>query len=1126
MQRFIVKKSLSIFLALVMAISLTSGLSLTAFAYEEESPEEYLVETEIELTSELALEPETELTLEAELEPAQEPALEPAQEAESELVSLDETSVTIARSVENQAEEITVTSAGYTITQDGVYQIADGSTGMITIAAGVTNVWVIGGGAEFDSDGTMITTPFTSLRIDCSAAPGITLTLEDIYINNVASSNLINFSGTGNHLNFEGASVIDHQLGGGGSYALIHVGIGTELTIGGAGTLYLYKQGAGAGFGGNSGEYNGTIVFEMTGYGFMKGTNQGALIGAGSAASANAALRGSITFNSGTYNMENNGRGASIGGSAGSNGATAGTEVYFNGGSININVDYSGSAVGGGGYDGGNDSAGGNAYFSGGSLRTYVDKNAAGNTTWGYASEGINDLVVTAKKQDINGNAVYKCVFDTNLLSAKADYIIVYVDDAPFFNGGLHEYRFIQEALDKGEQYSISSTPSNWVPGDDENLYLYLTGEDHVITVNGEEFEVIFDESIVDTSDVHTIGPFTIAAGEASEPEPAQATAPAIISQPVGASYTVGNTAAALTVAASVSDGGTLSYQWYSDTVSSTSGATAIAGAVSDLYTPGTSAAGMTYYFCVVTNTLDATTATATSAIAAVTVEAAINDASRTVDFSWYNTTDTTFTITTPEQWDALAWLVGGQIAQLSSYAETYNLGLIGEVPSATDTFDGKTVLLGADLNMGGIYDAQSDTWSGRLFMSVGGRYYYDDNKSNVRFGLTAGSQTFNGSFNGQGHKIYNINADYGNGGDILGLFGQVTGVNSVIENVWVGEGYFNVAVSGAFAGGVVGRMNGINAVVQNCVNEASVNTTGSNGKGCGGIVGALWAGQGVFNCVNFGSLITNDYAVAGVVGQIQAGVVENCYNEAAVTRTSKGTWAAIATLTSTVTLTRISNCYYYADEAFNTYGVTLSNSNDATTSFTDAGLLFVIEPSWGGEYLAARLGGTNSGAWAVSSDGVVLPSVFVNGQPATYAVTVDNLTNSTASVSLVSGSYAGEQTFTVSSSVACVVAYSTDGGATYTRLTAAATASADVYSFTVDVESDMIIAVVVKGDVNGDGVVNAFDQMQVTAAAKGLLSLTPLQTLAADVNVDGVVNAFDQMQVTAVAKGQLTLNW
>jgi len=78
---------------------------------------------------------------------------------------------------------------------------------------------------------------------------------------------------------------------------------------------------------------------------------------------------------------------------------------------------------------------------------------------------------------------------------------------------------------------------------------------------------------------------------------------PAITTQPTTATV-VFNASHSLSVAASVSDSGSLSYRWYSNTAPSNSGGTVIAGAVSAIYNPSTGTAGTYYYFAEVANTI------------------------------------------------------------------------------------------------------------------------------------------------------------------------------------------------------------------------------------------------------------------------------------------------------------------------------------------------------------------------------------------------------------------------------------------------------------------------------------------------------------------------------------------
>jgi hypothetical protein len=103
------------------------------------------------------------------------------------------------------------------------------------------------------------------------------------------------------------------------------------------------------------------------------------------------------------------------------------------------------------------------------------------------------------------------------------------------------------------------------------------------------------------------------------------AAAPSIDAQPTGGeTYAQNLPAEALTVTASVGDGGALTYQWYRNGVNSTTGGTLITGATETSYTPSTTRTGTAYYYVIVTNTNSgvngAKTAAAASATAKITV--------------------------------------------------------------------------------------------------------------------------------------------------------------------------------------------------------------------------------------------------------------------------------------------------------------------------------------------------------------------------------------------------------------------------------------------------------------------------------------------------------------------------
>lgn len=101
-----------------------------------------------------------------------------------------------------------------------------------------------------------------------------------------------------------------------------------------------------------------------------------------------------------------------------------------------------------------------------------------------------------------------------------------------------------------------------------------------------------------------------------------KAETPVITKQPAGASYIEGDYMANLSVSASKTDGGTLSYQWYVNDTDRNWGGTAITDATSSSYAPGTAAEGGTkYYYCVVTNTIQGYSSSVASETAQITIK-------------------------------------------------------------------------------------------------------------------------------------------------------------------------------------------------------------------------------------------------------------------------------------------------------------------------------------------------------------------------------------------------------------------------------------------------------------------------------------------------------------------------
>lgn len=81
------------------------------------------------------------------------------------------------------------------------------------------------------------------------------------------------------------------------------------------------------------------------------------------------------------------------------------------------------------------------------------------------------------------------------------------------------------------------------------------------------------------------------------------------------------NDAVQINVSASVGDGGTLSYQWYSSTVNNVTSGTELHGATQNSLLVNTSASGTTYYYCIVTNTNNGAASMSISRTISVTVK-------------------------------------------------------------------------------------------------------------------------------------------------------------------------------------------------------------------------------------------------------------------------------------------------------------------------------------------------------------------------------------------------------------------------------------------------------------------------------------------------------------------------
>jgi The GLUG motif len=183
-----------------------------------------------------------------------------------------------------------------------------------------------------------------------------------------------------------------------------------------------------------------------------------------------------------------------------------------------------------------------------------------------------------------------------------------------------------------------------------------------------------------------------------------------------------------------------------------------------------------------------------------------------------------------------------------------------------------KCFILTADINMGGQVFTTAIIASGPPFI-------------------------FNGTFDGNGHKITNFTIN-GGSNSYLGLFGNTTS-NGSVKNL----GIENCSVSGNYSiGGLVGMNYGN---ISNCYSTGSV--SGFPSSSAGGLVGMNYGI--ISNCYSTGSVSGfPSFNVGGLVGWNVRGSISNCYSMSSVSGSAGSN--AVGGLVGWNHNGSISNCY------------------------------------------------------------------------------------------------------------------------------------------------------------------------------------------------------------------------
>ena len=155
-------------------------------------------------------------------------------------------------------------------------------------------------------------------------------------------------------------------------------------------------------------------------------------------------------------------------------------------------------------------------------------------------------------------------------------------------------------------------------------------------------------------------------------------------------------------------------------------------------------------------------------------------------------------------------------------------------------------------------------------------------------------SNSFNGSFNGGGHKITGLTINRKDT-DSQGLFGYIYG--GTVKNL----GVVNASVTGnIYVGGVVGNV--YQSTLENCYSTGKV----SGSEIIGGLAGGFASGT-VKNCYSTGE-VSGSNTLGGIVGLLANfdAKVTNCYSAASVTGTGKEVGGVVGYLN----MSSVENCY------------------------------------------------------------------------------------------------------------------------------------------------------------------------------------------------------------------------
>ena len=487
------------------------------------------------------------------------------------------------------------------------------------------------------------------------------------------------------------------------------------------------------------------------------------------------------------------------------------------------------------------------------------------------------------------------------------------------------------------------------------------------------------------------------------------------------------------------------------------------------------------------------------------------------VDTSWYESSKEEFILNTPEQLAGLAQLVNGG-----------------------NTFEGKTICLGADM------------------------YFNDKQEAQNPWTPIASSESgveFQGTFDGQGHTLYYLYLAANSGG----LFGTI-GEKGIVKAVKIGQGYIrsgaavaetnkgwilfcenqsDISSNASYTGGICSQNENL---IYGCGNSGSINA----GRTAGGITGNNASfGATIDSCWNEGTVKSSSLYLGGIAGE-SIGWIFNCYNSGNISGDCTAAGGITGIQKKELTgQEKLYNCYnigeisgnaakkdtisgimegnyanvYAAPSQYNNLAevLTLDQFKDPDTVEKLQGDLVI--PKWTG-----GTGGINGGyivnvARKDMEEGIykMLPDIWnpvkeINIGMGNTGEKLDAFLVAYYGAETVDAVYSTKDTDILSITSDGIVSPKKSGTAVV-RVTFPESEHGKETWFDVTVTVD---GSSLKGDADGSGKVDIADLRLVLRAVCGKVELTDAQTSAADVETDGKVDIQDLRKILRFVCGKI----